>query len=120
MAPFIPIPGEPPRKVLIDRLQKLYESLSIEELLTEWKIDYRHPQDSPASWLPLEAYDDQTFECRIPDSWIQLGAEQDELGTGFLPIAGKVHSPLITHISLSYLNSQPLYIYIYIHVYIGT
>ena len=35
MEPFKPIPGKPPRKVVIDRQRKLFASLEIEELLAE-------------------------------------------------------------------------------------
>jgi hypothetical protein len=35
MEPFNPIPGKPPRKVVIDRQRKLFASLDIEELLIE-------------------------------------------------------------------------------------
>jgi len=35
MEPFNPIPGRPPRKVVIDRQRKLFASLDIEELLLE-------------------------------------------------------------------------------------
>jgi hypothetical protein len=35
MEPFLPIPGRPPRRVVIDRQRKLFASLSIEELLLE-------------------------------------------------------------------------------------
>jgi hypothetical protein len=35
MEPFNPIPGKPPRKVVIDRQRKLFASLEIEELLVE-------------------------------------------------------------------------------------
>lgn len=35
MEPYIPIPGKPPRKVVIDRQRKLFASLDIEELLLE-------------------------------------------------------------------------------------
>jgi len=33
MEPFEPIPGRPPRKVVIDRQRKLFASLKIEDLL---------------------------------------------------------------------------------------
>jgi hypothetical protein len=36
MEPFEPIPGKPPRKVVIDRQRKLFASLDIEELLLEF------------------------------------------------------------------------------------
>lgn len=35
MEPYRPIPGKPPRKVVIDRQRKLFASLDIEELLAE-------------------------------------------------------------------------------------
>jgi hypothetical protein len=35
MEPFEPIPGKPPRKVVIDRQRKLFASLEISELLAE-------------------------------------------------------------------------------------
>lgn len=35
MEPYVPIPGKPPRKVVIDRQRKLFASLNIEELLLE-------------------------------------------------------------------------------------
>ena len=35
MEPFEPIPGKPPRKVVIDRQRKLFSSLDIEILLIE-------------------------------------------------------------------------------------
>ena len=33
MEPYVPIPGRPPRKVVIDRLKKQYSSFDIEDLL---------------------------------------------------------------------------------------
>ena len=35
MEPYLPIPGKPPRKVVIDRQRKLFSSLAITELLQE-------------------------------------------------------------------------------------
>jgi dynein heavy chain len=35
MEPFEPIPGRPPRKVVVDRQRKLFASLDIEDLLLE-------------------------------------------------------------------------------------
>lgn len=43
MEPFNPIPGKPPRKVVIDRQRKLFASLDIEDLLMELGINYRNP-----------------------------------------------------------------------------
>ena len=39
MEPFQPIPGKPPRQVVIDRQRKLFASLDIAELLLEFVSD---------------------------------------------------------------------------------
>jgi dynein heavy chain len=39
MEPFVPIPGKPPRKVVIDRQRKLFASLNIEDLLQDLVIN---------------------------------------------------------------------------------
>jgi len=69
--PYVTIPGNPPRKVVIDRLKKLYASMNIEDLLQEEGVDYSTAEPSEATWLPLEPYDDSTFDCRLPDEWIE-------------------------------------------------
>jgi dynein heavy chain len=73
MEPFLPIPGKPPRKVVIDRQRKLFSSLDIEELLLELGIDYTNPEPTPADWLPLEPFDDTEYDCREPSEWIAYG-----------------------------------------------
>lgn len=86
MEPFKPIPGKPPRKVVIDRQRKLFASLEIEELLAELGINYQTASTSPADWLPLEPFDDTEYDCRLPEEWISFGYDQDG---DFHPIPGK-------------------------------
>jgi len=87
MEPFVPIPGRPPRRVVIDRQRKLFASLNIEELLLELGIDYRSGIKNPAEWLPLEPFDDTEYDCRMPEEWISFGETEDG---EFYPIPGKV------------------------------
>lgn len=56
MEPYEPIPGRPPRKVVIDRQRKLFASLNIEELLAELIPNMN--EISKVDWLPLEPFDD--------------------------------------------------------------
>jgi dynein heavy chain len=86
MEPFVPIPGKPPRKVVIDRQRKLFASLDIEELLLELGIDYKNPQENQSDWLPLEPFDDTEYDCRLPSEWIEYGYDEDG---NFNPIPGK-------------------------------
>jgi dynein heavy chain, axonemal len=50
MEPYVPIPGRPPRKVVIDRKKKEYASIDIEELLDNEGVDFRHPVNSASNW----------------------------------------------------------------------
>jgi len=86
MEPFKPIPGKPPRKVVIDRQRKLFASLSIEELLAELGIDYSTPTQHAAEWLPLEPFDDNEYDCRLPEEWISFGYDANG---DFHPVPGK-------------------------------
>jgi dynein heavy chain len=86
MEPFEPIPGRPPRKVVVDRQRKLFASLDIEDLLLELGIDYRNPAANPADWLPLEPFDDTEYDCRMPEEWLAFGETEDG---GFQPIPAK-------------------------------
>ena len=51
MEPFVPIPGKPPRQVVIDRQRKLFASINIEDLLLELVrtrniLNYIHNRES--------------------------------------------------------------------------
>jgi hypothetical protein len=48
MEPFEPIPGRPPRKVVVDRQRKLFASLDIEDLLLE--LVSKHFRFEPTSY----------------------------------------------------------------------
>jgi dynein heavy chain len=86
MEPYLPIPGRPPRRVVIDRQRKLFASLDIEDLLLELGIDYRSGVPNPADWLPLEPFDDTEYDCRMPEEWIAFGEAEDGV---FYPVPGK-------------------------------
>ena len=75
MEPYVPIPGRPPRKVVIDRLKKQYSSFDIEDLLKELNVDFRNPKKCTEGWLPLEPFDDEEFDCRTKEDWIQQGKD---------------------------------------------
>mgnify|MGYP007088253515 CR=1 FL=1 len=82
MEPYEPIPGRPPRKVVIDRQRKLFASLKIEELLLEL-IPNIHEQ-SKVDWLPLEPFDDNEYDVWTPQEWIE-----SESTDKFEPVPGQ-------------------------------
>ncbi|PHJ26107.1 dynein heavy chain 2 [Cystoisospora suis] len=84
--PFEHVPAHAPRKVTVERRRRLYASLDIEELLLERGIDYGNPTFDAQRWLPLEPFDDTSYDDRLPEEWIDLG--YDDEGR-FLPLEAK-------------------------------
>ena len=68
--PIEPIPGRVPRKVEIDRKKKLYKRNKLEELFAAEGLD-KDQEPSYLSWLPLELFDDETFDDYTPQEWMQ-------------------------------------------------
>ncbi|CDJ41592.1 hypothetical protein, conserved [Eimeria tenella] len=80
-------PNSAPRRVTVERRRRAYEAYSIEELLLKRGINYSDPTFEAKSWLPLEPFDDTTFDDRSPQEWMALctGADRE-----FLPLSAKV------------------------------
>ncbi|OEH74384.1 dynein heavy chain related protein [Cyclospora cayetanensis] len=79
-------PAKAPRQVLVERKRRVFEALDIEQLLAERGINYADPCFGAKSWLPLEPFDDTTFDDRSPKEWMALSKGPDG---SFLPLAGK-------------------------------
>ncbi|EGR27865.1 hypothetical protein IMG5_187090 [Ichthyophthirius multifiliis] len=78
MEPFDPIPGRVPRKVAIDRQKKQYHSFNIEQLLQMEGIDFNRKDEGNSSyWLPLEIFDDNTFDDYQDGEWIDRLTDDD-------------------------------------------
>uniref|UniRef100_A0A8C5ZKT2 Dynein axonemal heavy chain 1 n=1 Tax=Marmota marmota marmota TaxID=9994 RepID=A0A8C5ZKT2_MARMA len=90
--PFQVLPGQCPRKIEIERRKRQYLSLDIEQLLANEGIDSnelmpRHPDpQNPQTieqghdplfpiYLPLKVFDNEEFDCRTPQEWINMGLE---------------------------------------------
>ena len=69
MEPFAPIPGKPPRKVVIDRQRKLFASLDIEELLLEF-VSSRFTISG--SHIELHGFSDLNTHSIIIKLWPQI------------------------------------------------
>ncbi|OAF70501.1 hypothetical protein A3Q56_01728, partial [Intoshia linei] len=88
---FYSKPGELPRKIAIERKKRCYKSLNLNELLKELSIDsnqlvpkvsmdisspFMSEKDTNItfpSYLALEIFDNDDFDCRTPQEWINLG-----------------------------------------------
>uniref|UniRef100_A0A8D2DP18 Dynein axonemal heavy chain 1 n=1 Tax=Sciurus vulgaris TaxID=55149 RepID=A0A8D2DP18_SCIVU len=90
--PFQVLPGQCPRKIEIERRKREYLSLDIEQLLANEGIDSNelmprhpdplHPQTIEQGhdplfpiYLPLKVFDNEEFDCRTPQEWINMGLE---------------------------------------------
>ena len=93
MEPYDPVPGRVPRKVAIDRKKKEYASFNIPQLLLDHHIDFNQPKRVEA-WLPLEYFDDNTFDDFTDDDWIarkidEEGAKRKLAGKGLRQVHGE-------------------------------
>ncbi|OXU24749.1 hypothetical protein TSAR_002051 [Trichomalopsis sarcophagae] len=59
------------RNVEVQRRRCLYRDLNLENILHERGIRANDILDS--SFLPLETFDDEEYDCRTPDEWLDLG-----------------------------------------------
>lgn len=71
MAPFETAHGSIPRKVLIERRKRQYQAQDLSDLLQQEGVDLKR-QRSP---LPLEPFDNEDYETRLPHQWVPGGEE---------------------------------------------
>ena len=68
------IANRPPRKVMIDRMKKVYSTINIESLLKKIDIDFTKP-DELESWLPLEFFEDKDLDIYTPQEWLNKSTD---------------------------------------------
>ncbi|KAL4440889.1 hypothetical protein ABPG74_009302 [Tetrahymena malaccensis] len=87
MEPYDPIPGQVPRKVAIDRKKKQFASYQLEDLMLYLNVDFNQP-DTQCEWLPLELFDDSTFDENSSFEWLDR-TKGDEEESDFHPLTGR-------------------------------
>lgn len=70
-------PGKAPRKVILDRRRKEFNSFSVTEELKNLGIDFRIQDKSKEAMLPLVAFDDDEYQVRAPQDWIDLATDEE-------------------------------------------
>ena len=70
------IEGRPPRKVMVDRMRKVYSTINIETLLKQAEIDFsnENPLDS---WLPLEFFEDKDLDIFTAEEWMAKAKDKE-------------------------------------------
>ena len=73
------IEGRPPRKVMVDRMKKVYATINIETLLKQADIDFSeiNPLDS---WLPLEFFEDKDLDIFTAEEWMEKAKDKENEG----------------------------------------
>ena len=130
--PFVPEPGKPPRKIEIERRRRLWAQMDITELLQRQGVDFSAADGcvvvicyrivllkvvlfSPwwlrsmklyKGYLPLEAFDDTSFDPREPEEWIAMSKVPTP--APYPPAHIHFVSSLCTHRGLNVLLSNAL------------
>ncbi|OHT02341.1 Dynein heavy chain family protein [Tritrichomonas foetus] len=86
--PFITPPDVAPRAIEVERLKRLFQSMDINQLLTERGVDYPMEIEfvpNNAEFPPifkLWDFDDDNFDARTVDEWLGLGRDENGVMMG--------------------------------------
>ncbi|XP_068171919.1 dynein axonemal heavy chain 1 [Antennarius striatus] len=111
--PYQTIPGQIPRKLAIERRRREYLLLNFEQLLADKGIDSDFlmpkcrsndqaamPDNPVASYLPLEMFDNEDYDCRTPEDWLLLGNDEQ------LPHRKPIPAKALLSTSDNYLSAE--------------
>ena len=59
--------------MLVERQRRYYLSLDIEQLLADCGVNLADPALHEGCWLPLDMFDDDTFDIYTPQKWMASG-----------------------------------------------
>ncbi|KPI89108.1 putative dynein heavy chain [Leptomonas seymouri] len=83
--------GRMPRDVEIERRRRLYDSQNVDHLLEVSGLTWRMLARRSAQSLPLEIFDDTSYDCRNPSEWMAMAATAATPSARFLPAEGVFH-----------------------------
>jgi dynein heavy chain, axonemal len=84
--------GRMPRDVEIERRRRLYDSQNVNHLLEVSGLTWDVLARRSARSLPLEIFDDTSFDCRNPSEWMEMAASAPTPEARFLPAEGVFHN----------------------------
>ncbi|CAM39593.2 putative dynein heavy chain [Leishmania braziliensis MHOM/BR/75/M2904] len=77
--------GRMPRDVEIERRRRLYDSESVDRLVHVSGLTWEALARRSAQSLPLEIFDDTSYDCRNPSEWMAMAATAPTQASRFLP-----------------------------------
>jgi dynein heavy chain len=92
MTPFVTLPGETPRKVVIERKKRLFAEQDIAALLEREGIAAGLDAATGKGLLgavPLELFDDSEYDTRTPEEWLAV-AKATKPGSSLAPAKGLI------------------------------
>ena len=93
LVPFAHSRGQVPSKIEIERKRRQYQQQDTIELLNLAGVDISSLENTIDNTLPIDIFDDTSFDCRTPQEWMALGIHDD--GTfAFVPAKGFRWDPI--------------------------
>jgi len=85
MVPFEHKRGRVPRRIEVERRRRLYETQDIRTLLQISQLSLEDIAARSSELLPLEVFDNTSYESRNPQEWLQISQKAETDGSRFLP-----------------------------------
>jgi len=79
-------PGDPPRKVEIERKKRLFASVNLTQAFLAKGRAFDFSQEPELTYLPLEIFDDAKYEGRTEEEWVELGSEAASVEDGIATV----------------------------------
>ncbi|EPY42496.1 hypothetical protein AGDE_01427 [Angomonas deanei] len=80
--------GRVPRNIEIERRRRLFDSQDLSHLLKISKLDLVDLAEKRSDKLPLELFDDTSYDCRNPEEWMEIANSNPNDEGKFLPAEG--------------------------------
>lgn len=89
--PYVYKRGRMPRDVEVERRRRLYDSENVNHLLTVSGLTWDRLAREGKQTLPLEIFDDTSYDCRNPSEWMAMIASVENPISRFLPAEAVYH-----------------------------
>ncbi|EPY35542.1 hypothetical protein STCU_01132, partial [Strigomonas culicis] len=86
--PYEHLRGRVPRKIEIERRRRLYEGQNTMHLISISGLSLADLAEEESHKLPLEIFDDTSYDCRNPDEWMEIARGNPNEAGRFLPAEG--------------------------------
>lgn len=91
--PYVHVRGAVPRAIEIERRRRLYDDIKVSHLVKVSSLTFKGLAEKSAQKIPLEIFDDSSYDCRNPKEWMNIAETSDVPGSKFLPGEGIWYNP---------------------------